>query len=54
MTDPDSRGHVETAEQAAQGTDAPTGEADSGTEADDDVVDAEIVDDETPSDEETK
>jgi molecular chaperone DnaK len=43
------------AEQAAQGTDAPpAGEGDSGTEADDDVVDAEIVDDDTPSDEENK
>src|SRR5688500_11069554 len=43
------------AEQAAQGTDAPASEGDSGTEAaDDDVVDAEIVDDDTPSDEENK
>jgi molecular chaperone DnaK len=42
------------AEQAAQGTDAPTSEGDAGTETDDDVVDAEIVDDDTPSDEENK
>jgi molecular chaperone DnaK len=45
------------AEQAAQGTDAPAGEGD-GYEADSaddgDVVDAEIVDDDTPSDEENK
>jgi molecular chaperone DnaK len=42
------------AEQAAQGADAPASEGDSATEADDDVVDAEIVDDDTPSDEENK
>jgi molecular chaperone DnaK len=42
------------AEQAAHGTDAPTSEGDSASEADDDVVDAEIVDDDTPSDEENK
>ena len=41
------------AEQAAQGTDAPAGDA-GASEGDDDVVDAEIVDDDTPSDEETK
>jgi len=40
------------AEQASQGADAPAGESD--TDTDDDVVDAEIVDDDTPSDEETK
>ncbi|MCR4513355.1 molecular chaperone DnaK [Aeromicrobium sp. 50.2.37] len=34
------------AEQQAAGTDAPTGDADAGTDSDDDVVDAEIVDDE--------
>lgn len=34
------------AEQQAAGTDVPTGDADAGTDSDDDVVDAEIVDDE--------
>lgn len=34
------------AEQQAAGTDAPTGDADAGSDSDDDVVDAEIVDDE--------
>ncbi len=44
------------AEQAAQGADAPAGDGDAAgdSDADDDVVDAEIVDEDTPSDEETK
>ncbi len=45
------------AEQAAQGGDAPDGDnpfAEADTDGDDDVVDAEIVDDDAPADEETK